>query len=221
MTITRCAAGLAAVITAMLVQAALVGPLVYPVPVSLPLLLVVGVAVLCGPSTGVPLGFGAGLFADLNSEHPVGLFALAWLGAGLVAGVVGGLVSGDASAPRRTGPRRRPRGRMMARPRRPLPLAAMGTSGVSPWRAQAMLTGLIAVAATAVGFGLQVVVGQGAQISASTVVLLIPAGLLDAILAVALLIPVRAVLKSAALRPVVPVRLGVEAAAPTWPMDLR
>ena len=92
MTIVRCAAGLAAVVSAMLVQATVVGPLVYPVPVSLPLLVVVGVALLCGPSTGIAIGFGAGLLADLTANHPVGLLALSWLGAGVVAGIVGGLV---------------------------------------------------------------------------------------------------------------------------------
>ena len=113
MTIVRCAAGLAAIVSAMLVQATLVGPLVYPVPVSLPLILVVGVAVLSGPSTGIALGFGAGLLGDLTSHHPVGVLALTWLGAGVVAGLLGGVVMapGHVSASGRRPSARRPSAR--------------------------------------------------------------------------------------------------------------
>jgi rod shape-determining protein MreD len=93
MTVSRAALAVAGVITALLVQACLIGPLTFPVPVSLPALVVIVVAILSGPGTGVGLGFAMGLMADLGSEDPAGVQALCWLLAGLVAGIVGGLAT--------------------------------------------------------------------------------------------------------------------------------
>jgi hypothetical protein len=211
MTVVRCVAGLAAVVTAMLVQATLVGPLTYPVPVSLPLLVVVGVAVLCGPSTGIALGFGAGLLADLTSHHPVGLLALTWLGAGIVAGIVGGLVIDPGQANHTVGRSTRS-ARARAQKRSD---TAFGTApaGMSRWRAQGLLAGLIAVAAT--GFTMVTLDVIGAldisaadQSGPAALLLLIPAGLIDAILAVPLLALIRLMLASPALRPAVSIRLS-------------
>jgi rod shape-determining protein MreD len=94
----RLAAALAALLTALLLQAALVGPLTLPVPVSLPAVLVAAVALRDGPATGMSFGFAAGLVADLGSNHPAGVLALAWLGLGIVAGMAAARrsVRGDA-----------------------------------------------------------------------------------------------------------------------------
>lgn len=91
MTASRIASAVAGVITVLLVQATLIGPLTFPVPVSLPALLVIVVACHAGPGTGIGLGFSTGLLADLGSDHPAGVQALCLLGAGLVAGKLGGL----------------------------------------------------------------------------------------------------------------------------------
>jgi rod shape-determining protein MreD len=93
MIVSRTAAALAAVITVLLIQATVIGPLTFPVPVSLPALFVIVVGIYAGPGTGVGLGFATGLMADLGSDQPAGVQALCWLGAGLVAGILGGLVS--------------------------------------------------------------------------------------------------------------------------------
>ncbi len=219
MTIVRCAAGLAAVVSAMLVQATLVGPLVYPVPVNLALLIVVGVAVLSGPSTGIALGFGAGLLADLTSHHPVGLLAATWLGAGIVAGIVGGLVLDPGQAnraahrpQRRRGHRSRPRADPFGTP----------PGGMSHWRAQGLLTGIIAVCATGCAMLAMDVIGAlhisaADQAGAGPLLLLIPAGLIDAMLAVPLLALIRLMLASPALRPAVPIRLSADAPAAVLP----
>lgn len=212
MTIVRCAAGLAAVVSAMLVQATVIGPLVYPVPVGLPLLVVVGVAVLSGPSTGIALGFGAGLLADLTSHHPIGLLALTWMGAGIVAGVVGGLVldPGEVNRPRR------PHGRRADH-------RFGATGGMSSWRAQGLLCGLITVAATGVSLLAFAFIGS-VHISApdqtwpGAFLLLIPAGLIDAILAVPLLALIRLMLASPALSPAVPVRLSTDVTSAVMPV---
>ena len=93
MNLSRLAAAAAGVLTALLLQACLIGPLTFPVPVSLPALLVIVVAIYAGPGVGVGLGFSTGLLADLGSDNPAGVQALCFLGAGLVAGVVGGLAT--------------------------------------------------------------------------------------------------------------------------------
>ncbi|WP_375484420.1 hypothetical protein [uncultured Jatrophihabitans sp.] len=88
MTRARVAAAAAAVITALLLQAALVGPVVSPYAVSLPLVLVACVGLVDGPATGLGFGFATGLVADLGSAHPAGVFALVWMGVGLLCGLV-------------------------------------------------------------------------------------------------------------------------------------
>jgi rod shape-determining protein MreD len=87
----RWALAAAAILTALLLQATIVGPLTFPAPVSLPALMVIVVAIYAGPGVGLALGFSTGLIADLGSDHPAGVQALGWMAAGLVAGVVGGL----------------------------------------------------------------------------------------------------------------------------------
>ena len=89
MTLRRAAAGIALTLTALVVQGAFVAPLASTTPVSLPAVLVASVAIVSGPSTGIALGFSAGLLADLASEHPAGVLALCWLGLGLVCGLAG------------------------------------------------------------------------------------------------------------------------------------
>jgi rod shape-determining protein MreD len=93
MTPRRLLAGIAAILTALILQATLIAPLTIPVPVSLPAVLVAAVALASGPSTGIAFGFTAGLFADLGSEHPAGVLALGWLGVGVLCGVLGGRIS--------------------------------------------------------------------------------------------------------------------------------
>jgi cell shape-determining protein MreD len=80
------AAAAAAIITALLLQATVVGPAAYPWPASLPAVLVAAVAFAGGPATGMSFGFAAGLLADLGSHHPAGVLALGWLAVGLVCG---------------------------------------------------------------------------------------------------------------------------------------
>jgi cell shape-determining protein MreD len=87
-TFSRCAAAMAAVLTALLLQATLVAPLAGMAAVSLPAVLIAVVALLCGPGTGMTLGFSAGLLADLGSSHPAGVLALAWMGLGLALGTL-------------------------------------------------------------------------------------------------------------------------------------
>jgi hypothetical protein len=91
-TASRLGAAAAAAITAMLLQAALIGPLTAPWPVSLPAVIVASTALRAGPATGMVFGFGLGLVADLAGEHRVGALALAWLLLGVAAGSLGELV---------------------------------------------------------------------------------------------------------------------------------
>ncbi|MHA3704669.1 rod shape-determining protein MreD [Jatrophihabitans sp. YIM 134969] len=88
MTGTRVAAAIAAVLTALLLQATVVGPLTMPAAVSLPALLVTIVALRSGPSTGMTFGFVTGFVADLASDHPAGVLALVWTLLGVAAGLV-------------------------------------------------------------------------------------------------------------------------------------
>lgn len=90
MTGPRIAAAITALITALLLQATVVGPWAMSVPVSLPAVLVACVALVDGPGTGIAFGFATGLVADLGSTHPAGVLALCWLGVGLVAGLGAG-----------------------------------------------------------------------------------------------------------------------------------
>ena len=86
MTFARAVAALAALLTALLLQATLIGPATMSVPASLPAVLVGAVAIWTGPATGMLLGFVTGLVADLGSEHPAGVLALCWLVLGLTLG---------------------------------------------------------------------------------------------------------------------------------------
>lgn len=90
MTRARVAAAVAGVLTALLLQATLVGPGFAPFAVSLPAVLVAAVALVDGPATGMSFGFAAGLAADLGSRHPAGVLALCWLGVGLLGGMLAG-----------------------------------------------------------------------------------------------------------------------------------
>jgi cell shape-determining protein MreD len=85
---TRLVAAAATILTMLLLQATLIGPVVGSWPVSLPAVVVAAVAFVDGPATGMSLGFVAGLVADLGSGHPAGVLALCWLGIGLVCGRV-------------------------------------------------------------------------------------------------------------------------------------
>ncbi len=126
MIVYRALVGAVSILTALLLQATVVGPLTIAVPVSCVLVVVLSVAVLAGPGTGIALGFGAGLLADLASAtasgHLVGTLAMIWLIGGLVAGRAGGMVTpgtsdmagrmgGGRSWVRRTGPVLTPRRR--------------------------------------------------------------------------------------------------------------
>ena len=88
MTRMRVAAALAAMLTALVVQATLISPLTGAIAVSLPAVLVATVALAEGPGAGMSLGFALGLVTDLGSRHPAGILALSWLGLGLAAGVL-------------------------------------------------------------------------------------------------------------------------------------
>jgi rod shape-determining protein MreD len=88
---SRVALACAGLLTTLLLQATLIGPLTFPAPVSLPVLMIVVVGIYAGPGVGLGLGFATGLLADLGSDHPAGVQALCWMTAGLVAGMVGGL----------------------------------------------------------------------------------------------------------------------------------
>ncbi|WP_375490794.1 hypothetical protein [uncultured Jatrophihabitans sp.] len=82
----RVALAAAAVLTAALLQATVVGPATVSWSVNLSVVLVAAVALVDGPATGMSFGFTAGLFADLGSHHPAGVLALCWLGVGLLCG---------------------------------------------------------------------------------------------------------------------------------------
>jgi len=94
----RFAAATAGIVTALLLQASVVGPACTPLAVSLPAVLVAAVALVDGPAIGMSFGFTAGLAADLGSRHPAGILALCWLGLGLLGGVLadGGSLRRDA-----------------------------------------------------------------------------------------------------------------------------
>ena len=84
MIVYRALVGVASIVTALLLQGTVVGPLTVAVPVSCALVVVLSVAVLAGPGPGIALGFGAGMLADLASgtaaEHFMGTLALTWTG---------------------------------------------------------------------------------------------------------------------------------------------
>jgi cell shape-determining protein MreD len=84
----RLATALAAILTALLLQATLVSPAAITAQLSLPAVLVAAVALESGPGTGMSLGFATGLTADLASAHAAGVFALCWLAVGVGCGVL-------------------------------------------------------------------------------------------------------------------------------------
>lgn len=84
----RLIAALTGMITALLLQAALVAPVTAPWPVSLAVVLVAAVGLVDGPAAGMSFGFATGLLADLGSNHPAGVLALCWLGVGMLCGMV-------------------------------------------------------------------------------------------------------------------------------------
>jgi cell shape-determining protein MreD len=88
MTPARVAAALAAMLTALLLQATLVGPVTMPEQLSLPAVLVAAVALQSGAGTGMSLGFATGLVADLGSAHPAGVLAACWLAVGVLCGLI-------------------------------------------------------------------------------------------------------------------------------------
>jgi rod shape-determining protein MreD len=158
----RIAAAMAAILTALLLQGSLIGPLTLPVPVSLPAVLVAVIALVDGPAVGMSFGFCTGLVADLGSSHPAGVFALCWLGLGLLAGLAADRRSlrGDA-------------------------VTAAALAGASTAIATLLLAALHSGGATA---------GLAARDA-------VPAGLADALLAVAVVPVTRAFLASNLLRP--------------------
>ncbi|MDP9116754.1 MAG: rod shape-determining protein MreD [Actinomycetota bacterium] len=87
MSLLRAVAALAAILTAMLLQGAVVSAVVLPLPVSLVAVLVAAVALVDGAGAGMSLGFVAGVLADLGSAHPLGVLALTWTAVGVAAGI--------------------------------------------------------------------------------------------------------------------------------------
>ena len=89
MTTRRLLLGAASVLTALLLQASVLGRL--PLPGAAPdllLVLVVAFALVEGPLSGTVTGFVAGLLADLGADHEIGRAALAYALVGYVAGLV-------------------------------------------------------------------------------------------------------------------------------------
>lgn len=86
----RLVAAMAAILTALLLQATVVGPVALPWVVSLPAVLVAAVALTDGVAAGMSFGFAAGLVADLGSHHAAGILALSWLALGLGCGRISG-----------------------------------------------------------------------------------------------------------------------------------
>jgi cell shape-determining protein MreD len=162
----RLVAAVAAILTALLLQGALVAPLASPIAASLPAVLVAAVALVDGPGAGMSFGFVCGLTADLGSDHPAGVLALTWLGVGLVAGQVAG---------RRT------------------------------VRADAALAGVLCALASGVTALLLVISHSGGVSAWLAVRDVIPAGLVDALLALVLVPVARRFLRTDALRAAHPV----------------
>jgi rod shape-determining protein MreD len=88
MTRVRVVAAIAALLTALILQATVISAVLLPAPVSLPLLLVAAVALREGAGAGIAYGFAAGLITDLGSRHPAGVLALCWMAVGLICGMV-------------------------------------------------------------------------------------------------------------------------------------
>lgn len=87
MTPARFLLGAASVLTALLLQTAVLSRL--PLPGAAPdllLVLVVAFALVEGPGSGMATGFVAGLLADLGADHELGRLALAYVVVGYLAG---------------------------------------------------------------------------------------------------------------------------------------
>lgn len=90
MTTTRFLLGAATVLTALLLQTAVLPALPLPgAPPELCVVLVVAFALAEGPLSGAVTGFVAGLGADLLSDHELGRLALAYALVGAASGQVG------------------------------------------------------------------------------------------------------------------------------------
>jgi rod shape-determining protein MreD len=160
MTRLRVVAALASMLTALVLQAALVSPLGGTAPASLPAVLVAAVALVDGPAAGMSFGFALGLLADLGSRHPAGVLALCWLGLGLLAG------------------------------------AASGRRSV---RADAAVAAVLCTLAAAASTVLLLAVHADGVTAAEAARTIIPAGLVDAVLALPLVALVRRALRTDAL----------------------
>ncbi|MEP6851326.1 MAG: hypothetical protein ABJA87_01460 [bacterium] len=185
--ILRPIAGLAAIVTVLLLQATVIGPLTVPLPVSLPAVLVAAVGLRAGPAAGIGFGFSAGFLGDLGSDHPAGVLALVWLGVGLTAGVLGGLVTPVELA---TPVGRRHISRRSARGHR----SRSRVDGLFALRPQASLAGALAGLAAPAAALVLTVTGTAADTWLYTAVRSAPAALLDAVLALAVVPAVGAVL---------------------------
>lgn len=196
----RALVGLVTIVTALLLQATVVGPVAVFVPVSLALVVVLSAALLSGPGTGIAFGFGAGLLADLASSHAVGTLALTWMVGGLLAGRASGVVAPgafDLSINRRQ--RRIDRRRIAVRLRQGVVVGVLG--------------GAVAAATTVLERA------GGAPVDALPTALArcLPAMIGDALLALLVLPLGCRVLASAALRPRTAARLSA-AHPPTFPL---
>ncbi|MGH8963649.1 MAG: rod shape-determining protein MreD [Jatrophihabitantaceae bacterium] len=175
MTRGRVVAALAAILTAMLLQATLIAPWTLPVPVSLPAVVVAAVALVDGPGSGLAFGFATGLLADLGSTHPAGVLALSWLLVGLACGL---------AADRRT------------------------------VRADAATAATVCALATVVTGLLLAVLHSGGATAANAFAHAVPAGLGDALLALAVVPLTRAFLHADSLRAPHPVLSELDLAGP-------
>jgi rod shape-determining protein MreD len=88
-TVSRGLLAVLLVISAVVLQTAIVGRL--PLPFGRPdlvLVLVVGIAMAAGSGVGMSVGFAAGLLSDLLADHPAGMLALVLCLVGYLCGLV-------------------------------------------------------------------------------------------------------------------------------------
>ena len=207
----RALVALVALVTAMLVQATVIGPTLVTIPASLVLVLVLSAALLAGPGTGIGLGFGAGLLADLASTHPVGVLAFTWLAGGVCAGILGGVAALNPGAGSSNSAHRGARVRWARHDRRPRREAAVVLAS------QCVVVGVLGAATAAVGTVLTAALASSSDPLPHALALCLTAGGLDAALALLVLPLVSAALNSAALRPLSTGR-PAPPAAPTLPV---